>query len=258
MIVLCTDLDNTLIYSYKHDIGPHKRGAEWYRGREISFLTERTYELLRELKRHMLIVPTSTRTVEQYSRIHLGIGAFRYALTCNGGVLLLDGCKDERWYRESLELAGDSRDVMDEALRVLEHDARRSFELRFIEELFVFTKCEQPEAVAADLKKRLDMRSVDVLLNGAKLYVIPKYLSKGMALKRLKSRLKDSFFLAAGDSAFDISMLREADVGFAPYGFQKNYGIDFAVEEAGKGALFSEAFPERALQIFASMGGKTE
>ena len=39
MRILFTDLDNTLIYSYKHAIGSAKRCAEIYQGREISFLT---------------------------------------------------------------------------------------------------------------------------------------------------------------------------------------------------------------------------
>ena len=48
MIAFHTDLDNTLIYSYKHDIGPQKRNVELYQGREISYITEETYHLLPE------------------------------------------------------------------------------------------------------------------------------------------------------------------------------------------------------------------
>ena len=42
MKLLCTDLDNTLIYSYKHELGNEKRNVELYQGREISFITEKT------------------------------------------------------------------------------------------------------------------------------------------------------------------------------------------------------------------------
>lgn len=37
----------------------------------------------------MTIIPTSTRTEEQYKRIELDIGIVPYALVCNGGVLLV-------------------------------------------------------------------------------------------------------------------------------------------------------------------------
>ena len=255
MAVLYTDLDNTIIYSYKHDIGPRKKQVELYQGMEISFVTEKTYELLRELKNHIRIIPTSTRTVEQYGRIDLGLGTFPYALVCNGGILLCGGRRDEAWYRESLRLTADSRDTLQRALELLERDARRSFALRFIEDLFVFTKCDEPEAVADGLRQQLDLRMVDVLCNGTKLYVIPKALSKGAALRRMKEYLEDAFVVAAGDSAFDISMLREADLGFAPGGFQARYGIGFAVEEAGRDALFSDAFLERLLHILLAAGG---
>ncbi|MDE6056296.1 MAG: HAD family hydrolase, partial [Lachnospiraceae bacterium] len=81
MIIFHTDLDNTLIYSYKHNIGEKKRCVEIYQGREISFVTQETYRLLQmlsERKGQVLIVPTTTRTIEQYQRIDLGVGTFPY------------------------------------------------------------------------------------------------------------------------------------------------------------------------------------
>ena len=64
MMVFCTDLDNTLIYSYKHDIGENKRCVEIYQDREISFITQETYRLLCEVKKQAMIVPVTARTVE--------------------------------------------------------------------------------------------------------------------------------------------------------------------------------------------------
>ena len=57
MRILCTDLDNTIIYSYRHDIGLKKRTVELCRGRAISFISERTYELLKSVQQEMMIVP---------------------------------------------------------------------------------------------------------------------------------------------------------------------------------------------------------
>lgn len=85
MTVLHVDLDNTLIYSYKHDIGNDRINVETYQDREVSFLTGTTYENLKKLKEKLLIVPTSTRSIEQYRRIDLRIGSLPYALVCNGG-----------------------------------------------------------------------------------------------------------------------------------------------------------------------------
>ena len=126
-MVFHSDLDNTMIYSYKHDIGNEKRCVEIYQGREISYVTDRTHELLRQVQDRVLFVPTTTRTTEQYRRIDLGIGPVRYALTCNGGVLLVDGQEDETWYLESLVQIRESRDELARAERLLEEDPRRSF-----------------------------------------------------------------------------------------------------------------------------------
>ena len=132
--ILCVDMDNTIIYSYKHDIGEKKLNVELYNGREISFISERTYSLLKEVNDKMLIVPTSTRTEEQYRRINLHIGAIPYALVCNGGVLLVNGERDKEWYYESLKMIAESRPQLDKAIGILEVDPRRKFEVRFIDE----------------------------------------------------------------------------------------------------------------------------
>lgn len=133
MIIFNSDLDNTIIYSYKHEIGPAKRCVEIYQGREISFITDKTYELLKSVSEKVLMVPTTTRTVEQYDRIDLGIGAFKYVLACNGGVLLVDGAEDVPWYQESLALVTDSKSEIEKALKILEKDENRIFEIRYID-----------------------------------------------------------------------------------------------------------------------------
>lgn len=127
-MVFHSDLDNTMIYSYKHDIGNEKRCVEIYQGREISYVTDRTHELLRQVQDRVLFVPTTTRTTEQYRRIDLGIGPVRYALTCNGGVLLVDGqrmrpgiwspwCRSEKAGMSLRERRGFWRRIRGEALR---------------------------------------------------------------------------------------------------------------------------------------------
>ena len=252
MVVFCTDLDNTIIYSYKHDIGERKRNVELYQGREISFITEKTFDLLSEVKRNMLIIPTSTRTKEQYERIDLGVGEFEYALVCNGGLLLKKGEVDMEWYNESLKLVDESSDAIKKSLFMLEKDDRRKFELRFIERLFVFTKCNNPEVVVNELKQQLDCSKVNVFNNGEKVYVVPVSLSKGMALKRLRNLLNIDYIIAAGDSEFDISMVNEADYGLVPYEFKMNFDAKSKAEEMSGRNVFSEELLEECLKICRS------
>ena len=213
MIVFHTDLDSTMIFSYKHDIGADKRNVEIYQGREISFVTEKTYELMKKVKEKVLFVPTTTRTVEQYERIDLGIGTPQYALTCNGGVLLVDGMEDEAWYQESKRLVAYAVEEMQKAMEWLLQDERTTFEVRFIKELFVFTKCDN---LVAELRELLDTSLVDVFNTGIKVFVVPKKLSKGSALARFRDRVESEYIIAAGDTEFDISMFEEAEIAIAP------------------------------------------
>lgn len=248
MKILCTDLDNTIIYSYKHDIGNEKMNVELYKEREISFISNHTFELLKKVKEEFLVIPTSTRTIEQYERINLKIGTFKYALVCNGSVLLVDGKKDKDWYEESLRLAKPSNLEVKKALEYLENDKRRTFELRHIEDLFVFTKCYKSETVVNELREYLDKSLVNVFNNKEKVYVLPTLLSKGKSIERLKKYLKVEFIIAAGDSEFDISMVEAADVGLVPYGFKSEFNIKSDICEMGKEGLFSEQLLRKCLQ----------
>lgn len=240
MIVFNTDLDNTLIYSYKHDIGNDKMHVEIYQGREISFVTKHTHDLLKKVNEMMLIVPTTTRTQEQYERIDFGIGPIKYALVCNGGVLLVDGKRDLKWIEESRKLIKDSLEELEKAVCRLEDDNRRRFEVRFIENMFVFTKCNEPETVVEDIKKDLDNSFVDVFNNGEKIYVVPKGLDKGTAIERFQKYIGADRIIAAGDSEFDIPMVEAADIGIVPAGFIEHYDVRRDLIQTEGRSIFSE------------------
>jgi hypothetical protein len=215
-MIFYSDLDNTLIYSYKHDIGTDKICVEHYQGREISYMTEKSYALLKKTAAHMLFVPVTTRTVEQYERINFGMGILPYALVCNGGVLLKDGKKDERWLAESKELAAPAREELLRGIRLLEQDSSRSMEIREIEEMFLFTKSAAPKITVERLQRELKPQFTEIFQNGEKVYLVPKALNKGTAAVRFGKSIGEKNIIAAGDSGFDIPMLELADIAFFP------------------------------------------
>lgn len=250
MIVFNADMDNTMIYSHKHDIGKKKRCTERYQGREQSFMTDRTAELLKELAGKVLIVPTTTRTREQYERIDLGLGQIPYALVCNGGVLLVNGEEDPSWYADSREMIRNCLGELKKGEDLLENDENRCLEVRKIRSLFLFTKSRQPSVTVQRLAKRLDTSLVDVISNGAKVYVVPRKLTKGNAVKRFQKMVKADQVIAAGDSIFDISMLKYADIAVAPQSLEigeKPAGELIRIEET---TLFSEGLLEYLNQRF--------
>ncbi len=216
MVVFNTDLDNTMIYSYKQNIGDDKRCVEIYQGREISFITNNTFELLKKVKEKVLVVPTTTRTEQQYNRIDFKLGVPEYALVCNGGVLLVNGEEDIKWYNDSFALVENCQQELKKAEELLENDVNRSFEVRNIRKLFVFTKSNNPKDTVLMLQKNLDTSKLDVFFNGVKVYAVPKQLSKGNAIERLRKKLNISTVISAGDSEFDVPMLNNSDIAIAP------------------------------------------
>lgn len=250
MTIFASDLDNTLIYSYKHDIGNEKRNVELYQSREISYITNRTYSLLQEVKNKSLFVPVTTRSIEQYKRINFGIGNIKYALACNGGVLLINGESDKAWYNESLDFVRPCLDELNKGMSLLENEPSRKFEIRFIENLFVFTKCENPTKVLDVLKNQLDKNLVEAFNNGEKIYILPKSLDKGSAIKRFKKYVNADMLISAGDSEFDISMLENSDLGMIPADFNwKLNSRNNKILKNDSGKLFSEFVLENVLNF---------
>ena len=253
MAVFFTDLDNTLIYSYRHEIDREKMCVELYQGREVSFITKRTWELLQQIKKQVLIIPVTTRTQEQYHRIDLKVGTLEYALTCNGGVLLAQGVEDQGWYEESLASIAECQQEMKKAQILMESDQNRSFEVRNIRDLFLFTKSSAPGKSVEYLSQHTKPDLVEVFQNGVKVYVVPKKLNKGTAVRRFLNRLcadgsEAGFVTAAGDSKFDISMLQQADLAFAPSALEYTYRLPANTIVLDEKRVFAEAVLEQVLE----------
>ncbi|MEZ3422314.1 MAG: HAD hydrolase family protein [Lachnospiraceae bacterium] len=258
MYIFNSDLDNTLVYSYKHNIGSDKINVEIYNDREISYITKRTSMLLNSVTKIINFVPTTTRTVEQYKRINLGIPKPKYALVCNGGILLEDGEENPEWYIDSVNMVKDSEDEIKRGIELLEYDTRRNFELRFIRGLFVFTKCEEPETVVIDLRNLLDNSKVDIFNNGTKVYILPKRLNKGVAITRLKKKLGADKVIAAGDSLFDIPMIEMADYAIVPYGLKNQLSLSGNIFIVNEKEMFSEKVLDKVLELCEKMEGLYE
>ncbi len=258
-VVFFTDLDNTLIYSYKRELGQERIGVETYQGRTISYMTPAAVRMLEEIREQILVVPVTTRTVEQYERIDLGFVP-EYALVCNGGVLLERGVEVISWRDESLELVGGSEETLRHGRECLESDENRCFPVRSVGGLFLFTKSRRPEESAVRVQRALGDDKTEVFQNGQKVYVVPREINKGRACERLKKKLDGLaapgagtsmpyYTIGAGDSAFDVPMLEAADFPISPDGLYrpKEPGSGAVWKEKERGGVFSEFVLEQVI-----------
>lgn len=215
-MIFFSDLDGTLIRSAQRK----REGdivVEYKDGREITCISPESAAILAELNS---IVPVTSRSIEQYKRIHIPGFSPKYAITDNGGNLLVDGVPDRGWAAWSASIAEKYADEFKECQAVLESDPDRSFEVRLVDGLFLFTKSDDPERTLmrlliglAEMKGELDLHNT-----GAKVYAVPKEINKGAAVKRFVDvmGLRGEKIVCAGDSVMDIPMLNIADIAIYP------------------------------------------
>lgn len=258
MILLALDLDNTLIHSYKKAEGSHicvEEGDIHGTWKKLSYMTPQAVEKLRSLSSGILPIPITTRSVEQFRRISIFGDEPPMAVTSNGGTLLINGVPDKAWRSESEQLINAAAEELERGKSLLESDKNRSFEVRFVDDSFIFTKSDNPDETVSLLTSQLDTKTVEILTNGSKVYILPKGLNKGNALRRLKKRLSPETTIAAGDSEFDIPMLLLADIALVPYnGLNAALGDIPAMvcenAETGKFAEFILDFAENYFQKY--------
>ncbi|MFH8592511.1 HAD family hydrolase [Streptomyces rimosus] len=226
--LVASDLDRTLIYSAAAlDLAmpdaeaPRLLCVEVYERKPLSYMTETAAGLLATLADTTTFVPTTTRTREQYGRIHLPGRAPRFAICANGGHLLVDGESDRDWQRTVAARLTAECATLDEVRAHLLHSADPAWLLkeRVAEDLFAYLVVERsllPQTWVKELAEWADARGWTVSLQGRKIYAVPKPLTKGAAVAEVARRTGAAQTLAAGDSLLDADLLLAADRGWRP------------------------------------------
>ncbi|MCQ2459145.1 MAG: HAD hydrolase family protein [Ruminococcus sp.] len=215
MITFLADLDNTLIYSYRREIIGEKLEVEWINGKLQSYMTKHTYDFLTKAE-NMQIIPITSRTPQQYERLSEIMEKLKvkYAVICNGGILLEDGKVNKEWYEETLRLTAKAQKEMKKACEILKEENPVIHET---ENIMVYAVVEEPQKVEQKLKNALDEKLVMVFCDHRKVYCLPKEINKGNAVKRLIEKgIVKGIAAASGDGEQDISMLEQAEYPIVP------------------------------------------
>lgn len=221
-ILFACDLDNTLIHSHKkrreNDIC-----VEIYDGREQSFISSKSLDLLKKISEKILFVPVTTRSILQYRRIFWAEDFKpRFAVVSNGGYFL-DGDNQEDFLREIVAPYVDELNFQRE-----KYSDDENFNIcRIVDENFLFLRCRDD----IDAEKIKFETKLTVQHTGKKIYLFPPRLTKGEALKLLIKKFSPEKIIAAGDSDIDLPMLELADVAFAPKNLRGGNFINFSDSE---------------------------
>jgi len=223
--VVAVDLDRTLIYSQAAlaldpFCFPALMCVEVLNAVPASFMTERAGRLLELLMRESVLVPTTTRTRAQYGRVQLPGPPAQYAITANGGHLLVDGVLDAAWGKRVARALGAALAlpaVHSHLTAVLRLDFTDS--LRVADELFCYAMVRRaalPAGLVDELAGWAKPRGWVVSLQGRKLYCVPATVTKTAAVAEVARRVGVPAILAAGDSRLDAELLAFADAAIRP------------------------------------------
>jgi hypothetical protein len=231
--LIACDLDRTLIYSSSavadstsDSQKPDLVCVEHYDGAPLSFMTRQSSDLLSDLGRAAVFVPCTTRTVAQYRRVTLPGGPHLYAVTTNGGNIIVDGLPDREWRNVVEARLSDSCaplvHVSAELRSRIDDSWVKAF--RIAEELFCYLVVDLamlPTSFVAEWTRWCAEHNWTVSVQGRKIYSMPATLCKSIAIAEVRRRLESESgqpmtVLAAGDGALDAELLRYADAAIRP------------------------------------------
>lgn len=208
-ILFATDLDNTLIHSYKTKTDSDIC-VEYLNDKEQSFMSKYTYENLISLNEKIRIMLVTTRSIQQYNRINLPIKNNR-AITTNGAVLLDNELFENTLCLYLMESTLENKQHLEQIEQQLKNHSNLIY--KYVDGIYLYAVCENSD-VAENLAKSIKYSNdITVDTSGRKVYFIPNDCTKGKALAKIKN---DCFVIAAGDSRLDLSMLNVADVAIIP------------------------------------------
>ena len=205
MKTVFSDLDGTIIFSHRHEIGERVL-VEKLNGKPQAYMTVKGYDALQRFGNKWFI-PVTSRTIAQYRRIHF----FKdnrepdYALLDNGGVLLKDGKVDIEWLYKTKELFQDDLERLYSFQESLDY-AKSKLQ----DDLILFLRDGDTERAI----KAAESEGFMTFVTSGKKYACPPGLTKGAAVNRFKAEHFTGYTVCAGNMKPDISMLSECDEGF--------------------------------------------
>ncbi|MDH3020692.1 MULTISPECIES: HAD family hydrolase [Gordonia] len=232
-VLVATDLDRTMIYS-QPAMGEAQFAAldtvcvEIYRDAPLSYMTTTAVQLLAHLADEVPVIPTTTRTPDQYERIALPGGPFRYAVASNGGRILVDGADDPAWRHQIERVVSASGAGLDEVLTELRTRIDDSWvkSLRIADDLFCYLVVEpaaQPHEFLPAWQDWCAAHGWTASQQGRKIYATPRSVTKSAAIAEVRRRLvddgtigTDAQLYAAGDGWLDADLLEIADHAIRP------------------------------------------
>lgn len=226
-MIFASDLDQTLIYSQPleraEELGNQIIIAELIDGKVRSYMSSSSYQQLQKLMTELIFIPVTTRTMQQYNRIHLISQMLKptYAVTSNGGNILIDGHPDLEWQASVIARVSESSDHVQDVRILLDRVLSPEWVISssYCDELFfshIIDRAKMPLEEVTQMSAELQRMGWSTSIQGRKVYVVPQVVNKRDAVQHLKQLTGERQVVASGDSLLDRILIDFADFSIAP------------------------------------------
>lgn len=220
------DLDQTMIFS-KRVVNNHMDTfnglvvVETYQGLPSAFMTLEASKVLQDLSKDINFIPCSTRSPEQYERVHLPDVGIKYTILDNGGTILVNGREDKEWDSQLrkvvTEVSMDPNEVFAE-ITAKYGDEEWFDRIKITSDMFVAVIGHEsiPAHFIEYVESRLPVWNYRYSVQSRSIYMIPITVTKENAAAEIASRVGATATFGAGDSQLDLGLLRWADNAIRP------------------------------------------
>lgn len=220
-MVVFSDLDRSIIYSRKFLKEDKKElEIEIYKNENISYISQKTIELIKKINKNMDFIPTTTRTIEQFKRINFSKYDidFKYTITSNGANILVNGNVNEEYKNFIHERLKNSL-YIDDIINILKsyENIKGVKKLRKADDIFFYIVIDKEIFDLNSIKafiNRINVLNWETYINATKIYFIPKGLKKSTAIRYICDKYNYKYKFAIGDSIMDKDMLDFCDKSY--------------------------------------------
>lgn len=215
-----TDLDKTIIYSGY----PDHYCVEYKEKQEITYITIEAKRLLDNLfkKDEFRMIPCTLRSFEQTKRIEFITDTLTPIVICdNGFSIYINGKLDKSWdikmqsyimkypMSETYKLIDDF--ITSTGIPISQIKSNRDAFFTVI-----FKNIIEAEHFSDKIISKVDLSLYKIEKQGRKLYIIPHFLDKVLALKYIISKFPNEMVVTAGDSDVDMAFVKEGEIAILP------------------------------------------
>ena len=219
MILFFSDLDSTLIYSGY----PEHTCVEYNEAKEVTYMTAQGINFLKDLlvRKDFVFIPCTLRSYEQTARIgFLKNGNVPIIICDNGFSIYENGILDKTWDNLMKEnLATYPTDEIKSDIEILVSSNNMCCKIKNNRNAFftlIFENAESANMHYVTIAKVLKRHKYKLELQGRKIYIIPDFLDKVLAVKYLCKKFNPSLVITAGDSSVDKSFVEEGNQRIIP------------------------------------------